>query len=469
MQRIIHPKLEKVLGNNTNRTLANSAADIANAASLGLISNAGIPQVSQLAQSAIRLTDSATPGELYSLTPFENKTPLPGVKFPDFRTRLSKHPSNPLDTRLDGASAALRGSARAGLYAAATSTLPGPYSIFNRETTFGLGDPGDPYALRTDFTARSHVATTWKPAKEKKNKLGKWIPTINPIERGAAFRGDKVQVIDFGQRRLPDAMQWKPSFLQGNKVLGQALNKLNLTQDLVKFYFTGPSLQAGNDLDLDDIIVFRANITSLTDSFNAQWQPQQLIGRADPNYVYSGYSRQINLDFSIYATDRDEVKPIWRKLNALASYTAPEYSDKSIGLVGPWMRFTLGDLFVQQPIFIDTLYYTLSDSETTWEINIEDDPTMMQVPKKIEVNMGITIVTDELPQKGGRMYSLAKQFDEYGYSKDGSDNWLSGFESSKPIGIGGIVGSAEVATPPGTSTTEQSFEVQKEKIVEKKG
>ena len=451
MQRKIHPKLESILGNNTNQTLRNSVTNIANAASLGLLSNSGIPQVSQLAESSIRLTDDATPGQLYSLTPFENKVPLPGVKFPDFRSRNSKSLNSPLDTRADGTSAATRGSIRAGIYAAAATSQLGAYSIFNRETTFGLGDPGNPYALRNDFTARSHVATRWIPTKIDEGgvkKNGYWAPTINPIERGTAFRGDKVQVIDFGKRKLSHVMQWKPSLLKGEKTpLGLDPTKLNLTQDLVKFYFTGPSLFPGST-EKDDIIVFRANITSLNDSFNASWQPLQLIGRADPNYIYTGYSRQINLDFTVYATDRDEIKPIWRKLNALASYTSPEYSNDSIGLVGPWMRLTLGDLYIQQPVFIDTLYYTLHDSETTWEINIEDDPTMMQVPKKIEVNMGITIVTDELPQKGGRMYSLAKDFAGNGYAKPGKDNWLSDFKTTAPdpeivTGTGGVQGAVD--------------------------
>ena len=110
MQRKIHPKLESILGNNTNQTLRNSVTNIKNAASLGLLSNSGIPQVSQLAESSIRLTDDATPGQLYSLTPFENKVPLSGVKFPDFRSRNSKSLNSPLDTRADGTSAATRGS-----------------------------------------------------------------------------------------------------------------------------------------------------------------------------------------------------------------------------------------------------------------------------------------------------------------------------------------------------------------------
>ena len=471
MARKIHPQLELILGNNTNKTLENSARDLTNSAVLGLSSNLGIPQVTQTLQSSIRATDGDTPGQLYTLTPFENKVPLPGVKFPDFRSRVSTS-SIPLNTRLDGASAALRGGIRGGAIALASQTKFGPYTVTNREATYGLGDPGNPYALRSDFTAQSHVATFWRNEKRKEGKevkIGKWLPTINPIERATQFRGDRVQVIDFGQRRLPDSMQWKPSFLQGNKKVGQLLNKLNLTEDLIKFYFTGPSLQAGNTIDIDDIIVFRANLTSLTDSFNSQWQPQQMIGRADPNYIYSGYTRQINLDFDIYATDRDEMKPIWRKLNALASYTAPEYTKESIGLVGPWMRFTLGDLYVQQPIFIDSLYYTLHDTETTWEINIEQDPTMMQAPKKISVNMSINIETDELPQKGGRMFSLAKKFNADGYSEAGRDNWLSDFKTSTPIHHGGYVGSENAATAPG-HVVEAGFETtKKQTIIEKAG
>jgi hypothetical protein len=50
---------------------------------------------------------------------------------------------------------------------------------------------------------------------------------------------------------------------------------------------------------------------------------------------------------------------------------------------------------------------------------------MMEVPFKVEVNVQFNVITDYLPQKGGRMYTLAKQFKEDGTPKDGDDNWLS--------------------------------------------
>ena len=171
-------------------------------------------------------------------------------------------------------------------------------------------------------------------------------------------------------------------------------------------------------------MVFRATITTLEESYQAGWVPVQMIGRADPNYHYTSFSRDLSLSFVVAATDRDEMKPIWRKLNALAGYTAPIYDTINIGLKGPWMRMTIGDLLVQQPVILESLSYTLVDTDTTWEINIEDDPEMMQAPHRVTVSMQLKIITDYLPENEGQFYTLAKNNDKYG-SKPGIDNWLS--------------------------------------------
>ena len=154
-----------------------------------------------------------------------------------------------------------------------------------------------------------------------------------------------------------------------------------------------------------------------------------MLGRADANQHYGGYSRDLSLDFIVYATDRDELKPIWRKLNALAGYTAPIYNN-NFSLGAPWMRITIGDLFRQQPVVLTSLSYTLVDGDTTWEINIEDDPEMMQVPHKVSVSCQFTYIGNELPQHKGRFYSLAKQYDEKALPLRGNDNWLSDFNDN---------------------------------------
>jgi hypothetical protein len=156
-----------------------------------------------------------------------------------------------------------------------------------------------------------------------------------------------------------------------------------------------------------------------------------MVGRADPNYIYTGYSRDVSLSFTMFATSRDEMKPMYRKINALAAYTTPDYSSDTIAMKGPWLRMTIGDLLVQQPVVITSLQYTFMDSDTTWEINIEQDSTMMQVPHKVSVQLGLHVISDYLPEKGGRMYSLAKQYNDLGIPKEGGDNWLSDFGTNQ--------------------------------------
>lgn len=419
---------------NTNAALSQGLVRL-QALGAGIVSSiAGIPILTQVA-SAISSNADDTLSGTYRTLPFNglsNKFLLAAVKYPDFRSSIAIDIKNSfntpgeaagqlgslLDRNVNGASALLRGSIRAGIYAGATVSPAGAYSIFNRETLYGTGDHDTKFAIRADFTLRSHVAKTWA--------VNKWIPTVTPTEIVTPFTGDKVNVIDFSSRKLSQAYKWKPidtSFGANIPGVGAA------TSDFIKFYFTGPKLHNGATGDLeDDIIVFRAHITSLSDSFNPTWTPVNMIGRADPNYIYQNYSRDLSLNFKIYATSRDEVQPIWRKLNALAGYTAPNYID-SIAMQGPWMRITLGDLFVQQPAVLNSLSYTY-DMESPWEINIEDDPTMMQVPLSIEVQCSFNLITDYIPQKTGRFFSLAKKFSADAEPIRGDDNWLSDFKDN---------------------------------------
>ncbi len=402
----------------------------------------GIPQVVQVGDSLLGQS-TQTLSSTYSTLDYNQLKPVPGVKYADFRSRRiltnSQQNSGGLTKiRLDGASAALRGSVKAGIYAAATANpLGGAYAVFNLDgvgnSGYGWGDHDNPYALRLDFTARSHVATKWDYDSEQ------WIPTKNPLEFITPFRGDRVNVIDFGTRNLSTAYKWRPTAKKDNEKNNKLLDKLGLTQDFIKFFFTGPKLFNGaeNFPDIeDDVMVFRAIIGSLSDSFSPNWTSVPMIGRADPNYHYTGVTRELSLDFTVYATDRDELKPIWRKLNALAGYTAPKYSANDITLGAPWMRITIGDIYRQQPVILTSLSYTLVDADTTWEINIEDDPAMMQVPHKVSVSCGFNMISDFLPQRNGRFFSLAKQYTANTGSSvavpiTGNDNWLSDFEGNE--------------------------------------
>ena len=443
---------------------------------LGFAANAGValtglPQIGQAANQLIE--PIGNPGESrYSTLPLQHLTtniigtniPSP-VKYLDFRSRLPYATIGVTDNlnvaqdtlqalgnlRLDGVSAATRGSGKAALYAAAAASPFGPYSVFNLDgvgkSGFGWGDHDNKYAIRADFTLRSEVATTWTPelnavpvfppkGEEGKVKFypGQFQATRKLQEQVIPFRGDKVTVIDFGKRTLDNAYQWRPNKFKNSELNNKLKNRLDTTQDFIKFYFTGPTLdpsQISNPLLEDDVMVFRAILTSLDDSFSGNWSEVQMIGRADPNYQYTGYSRNLSVNFDVVATDRDELKSIYRKLNALAGYTTPTYNPNSIAMKAPWMRITIGDLFLQTPVVMTSLGYTYA-TDHTWEINIEEDPEMFQVPHKVGVSCQFNIISNYLPQQNGRFFGLAKQFDKDGDPIQGNDNWLSDFKNNVP-------------------------------------
>jgi len=416
----------------------------------GLTGNLAIGNIAQALNVGNKLS---TP---YSTLAFDQLKPIPGVKYSDFRSRVrlftnkanKDSEENFLDQNVNvtaalqsltanGASAQLRGSFRAGTYAVADVSPAGAYSVFNVRQTYGTGEQDSPGALRKDFTARTNITTKWS------NILKQFQPTRNPLEIANPFRGDKVNAVDYQRDvKLKSAYRWKP---KGKGKIGKALGAITdtlgiaTTQDFIKFYFTGPKLQPNGEGE-DDIITFRAIITNFDDSFSADWSSVQMIGRADPNYQYGSYSRAGSLTFDVYATDRDELKPIYRKLNALASYTAPIYDTDSIALIGPWMRLTVGDIHNQQPITLTSVTYTYA-MDAPWEINIENDPAMMQTPQKVSVSCQFNIIGNDIPQNNGRILSLAKRYskskrknkiDDYGKAIRGKDNWLSDFNDSVP-------------------------------------
>lgn len=288
---------------------------------------------------------------------------LDAIKLPSTSTLLLKHGESSDDR-----------NKYAFYYTAYKNEKAGVYSKFNLRDTYGFGDPGLPgRSIRQDFTRISNIHSEG--------------------DSTYAFRGDAITAI------APTVGgYWETE----------------LSRDLIKFFFTGPNVTEYSGID--DIMIFRAIITSLTDTYSPTWTPQQMIGRADPNYHYTGYSRELSLDFTVYASDRDEMKPIWQKLNMLAGYTTPSYGE--VAPKGPWMRITIGDLFIQQPAIINSLSYTLHDADTTWEINIEEDSWMNQLPHKVNVSMGLNLITDELPRQGGRFYTLNK-YKSYDWLSDG--------------------------------------------------
>ena len=137
--------------------------------------------------------------------------------------------------------------------------------------------------------------------------------------------------------------------------------------DLVKFRI---GVVNNNNPSLKTYIHFRAYIDSFDDSYSAEWEARKYMGRAEPLYNYQGFDRTINLSWTVAAQSKQELIPMYQKLNYLASVCAPDYSDSGY-MRGNLIELTIGGWCYQQMGIMEGITLGVPQ-ESPWEIGIND-------------------------------------------------------------------------------------------------
>jgi|TARA_R110002020_G_scaffold241750_1_gene455022 hypothetical protein len=170
--------------------------------------------------------------------------------------------------------------------------------------------------------------------------------------------------------------------------------------DLVKFRIAviknGPS--EGKNAQY---VHFRAYISGFTDSYGATWNDVKYVGRGNSLKNYGGFTRDIGMNFTVFAASKAELIPMFTKLNFLASSLAPDYNAAGF-MRGNMVRMTVGGYLHEVPGVLSSLSYTIPD-DTTWEIGIdtegETDPSVKELPHRIDVTLAFTPIQDFLPSR----------------------------------------------------------------------
>ena len=172
----------------------------------------------------------------------------------------------------------------------------------------------------------------------------------------------------------------------------------NIKNDLVKFRIATID---NNDPSFKTFMHFRALLSGISDSYSSDWNPTQYLGRGENFYTYGGFSRAISLSWTVVAQSKDELIPMYKKLNYLASTLAPDYSPNGY-MRGNLTQLTIGGYIYEQPGFFTTLNYSIPD-DTPWEIGINDDGkfdgTVKEMPHRIEVTAAFTPIHNFKPRK----------------------------------------------------------------------
>ena len=191
------------------------------------------------------------------------------------------------------------------------------------------------------------------------------------------------------------------------------------TNDLVKFRIEA--------IDNDDptktvFIHFRAFLGTFSDTYSSTWNSTKYIGRGEEFYIYGGFTRAISIDWTVAAQSKQELIPMYQKLNYLASNLTPDYSSKGY-MRGPMMRLTVGGYLYSQPGFITSLTYTVDDT-SPWEIGVNNtstqfandkggienisDNSVKELPHVMKVQMSYTPIHDFVPRKQKNEYMNAE-------------------------------------------------------------
>lgn len=165
-------------------------------------------------------------------------------------------------------------------------------------------------------------------------------------------------------------------------------------KDFIKFRFEAIDTLRPNRADL---IIFRAFLESFGDSYTANHNSYKYNGRGEEFYTYNGFSRDISISFKIAAQTREEMKPLYHKLNYLASNIAPEYS--ALGRMRtPFIRLSVGDYIDRTPGILTSLSITWQ-KDYPWEINHEEDDSIHILPHVLDVSTKFIPIHEFLPKK----------------------------------------------------------------------
>lgn len=152
--------------------------------------------------------------------------------------------------------------------------------------------------------------------------------------------------------------------------------------DIIPFEFN--IFEPGNER----FLYFRAHLDSLNDNYNGNWNGTKYIGRAEQFYTYEGFERTINFSFKIAAFSKEELVPLYKKLNFLVGSTAPTYSSNGEFMKGTLVAITIGDYIGNLDGFISNISLAWQ-KEYPWEIDLEE-LTYPVVPHILDVSVNFT-------------------------------------------------------------------------------
>ena len=159
----------------------------------------------------------------------------------------------------------------------------------------------------------------------------------------------------------------------------------NGVRDIIKFAFE----VIDNDNPAQTVpLHFRAYVTNFSDNIGAEWDSKRYMGRGENFYTYQGFTREISFNLKVAAQSKQEMMPLYQKLNYLASSLHPDYSSDGF-MRGNLHKLTIGEWLYRTPGILKSMNVTIDDTYP-WEIKYTEPETrrfrVNDFPKNVDPN-----------------------------------------------------------------------------------
>ena len=228
----------------------------------------------------------------------------------------------------------------------------------------------------------------------------------------------------------------KISLFYSDAVRGEVLSRftdvngieVGKTADMIKFRIKSFDNDSANGAGV--YMIFRAYLNNIKRGIQSKWNPYTYVGRGENFYLYDGFTETITFQFTIMASSRSEMKPLYQKLNYLISTLTPDYN-KQNRMRGNISELTIGDFIKYQPGVITSLDIIV-DEDTNWEIAMNEgnvgnpgiDYDMHELPQMLKCNISFIPIYNFLPRKSAESPFIGiNDLESKGSTKDWTTSW----------------------------------------------
>lgn len=288
-------------------------------------------------------------------------------------------------------------------YSALLNSIPGKLQDFRAFTM----DPNDP----THFQSHNYSLGSVNIATR--------VGIGNP---GARTKDQRKYINDVANGNGQDKVNMIPLYTNTENPFENIKYK-EQARDLIKFAFE----VIDNDNPSNTTKVhFRAFLTNFSDNHSADWNGQRYMGRGENFYTYQGFNREVSFQFKVAAQSKQEMMPLYQKLNYIVSSLYPDYNGNGF-MRGNLHQLTVGEYFYRTPGIITSMNITVDDNypweikynepETSRGLNSTDqfpnptsnfdgtqkfqysnsDADMMELPQVLNVQVSFKPILNELP------------------------------------------------------------------------